>query len=401
MIKYLIVFFIILLNFFFSITSCLSEKQMKDDLVCIDIRKNYPEKEFFLTDLADVTYIYLNSENENYLFQGGIRCVTENTIVVYDNSSESILFFYKNGKPKSRFNRKGQGPEEYIFARTIIYDEVADDVFVLSSGNPDIILVYSSIGEYKRNLILPKGTFVNPFLSFDEESLFVYNSRSDIKRTTQNKEDLPEDFFYIPFARISKEDGKILDSIELYNNSIILKDDRDFKDREFPPIGLTTRIIKCSEGILVCNPEADTVFLFSKEKCLKPIICKTPLVGTLDPMVYMNNCVDVGRYQFMEVFTVRWEEGAFPFPVKYFIRDKKTGEVFRQKIILPDYKGKEFIFSPLQSGRDYENGPWFELDLIELKHAYNENRLNGKLKELVATLDEDKDNNVFMFVKFK
>ena len=129
------------------------------------------------------------------------------------------------------------------------------------------------------------------------------------------------------------------------------------------------------------------------------MICKTPLVSATDPMVYMNNCVDAGRYQFMEVYTVRWEEGAFPFPAKYYMRDKKTGEIFRQKIILPDYKGKEFLFHSFY--RDYENGPYLELDLIELKQAYNEDRLSGKLKELVATLNEEEDNNVFMFVHFK
>ena len=48
-----------------------------------------------------------------------------------------------------------------------------------------------------------------------------------------------------------------------------------------------------------------------------------------------------------------------------------------------------------------ENGYVVELSLFELKQAYKENRLSGKLKELVATLDEDKDNNVFMLLDFK
>ena len=44
---------------------------------------------------------------------------------------------------------------------------------------------------------------------------------------------------------------------------------------------------------------------------------------------------------------------------------------------------------------------YFELDLLELKQAFSENKLRGKLKELVGTLDEEKDNNVIMFVNFK
>ena len=87
-------------------------------------------------------------------------------------------------------------------------------------------------------------------------------------------------------------------------------------------------------------------------------------------------------------------------PVKYLIRNKKTGEVFRQKITLPDYKDKEFVIG-IRTSRAYDEGVFFELDLIELKQADRENKLSGKLKELVASLNENKDNNVFMFVDFK
>jgi len=74
--------------------------------------------------------------------------------------------------------------------------------------------------------------------------------------------------------------------------------------------------------------------------------------------------------------------------------------VFRQKITLPDYKGKDF-FIGLGVLRSYEECVFFELDLVELKQAYRENKLSGKLKELVSTLDDEKDNNVIMFVYFK
>ena len=40
------------------------------------------------------------------------------------------------------------------------------------------------------------------------------------------------------------------------------------------------------------------------------------------------------------------------------------------------------------------------MDLSELKKAYKENRLYGKLKELVAALDENKDNEVYIIARF-
>jgi len=88
------------------------------------------------------------------------------------------------------------------------------------------------------------------------------------------------------------------------------------------------------------------------------------------------------------------------FPVQYYMRNKKTNEIIHPKLLLSDYEGKAFFISPLQARiSNFDNGVFFELDLVELKKAFAMNRLNGKLKELVATLNDD-DNNVFMMVQF-
>ena len=114
--------------------------------------------------------------------------------------------------------------------------------------------------------------------------------------------------------------------------------------------------------------------------------------------------MDAGQYQFIKCIVVR-QGDVYPgrFPAKFYIRDKKTGNIFRQKLLLPDFKGKKFIINPgtqVFNGSIYGNGDFFELDLIELKQAYRENMLSGKLKDLVATLNEDEDNNVFMLLDF-
>ena len=92
------------------VAGCSSNKQPADGLVSIDVRKNYPEKEILLTDIAGITYLCLNSDDADYLYKGRIHSITGNTIVVVDDVSGSVLFFSKDGMPKSRFNRKGQGP---------------------------------------------------------------------------------------------------------------------------------------------------------------------------------------------------------------------------------------------------------------------------------------------------
>ena len=107
----------------FFITSCFSDKRVQDGLAFIDVRNKYPEKEILLTDIADVTYLHLNTADDEYLYQGYANCITENTIVVVENVSNSILFFSKDGNPKSRFNRWGRGPKDYLNTFDVIYDK--------------------------------------------------------------------------------------------------------------------------------------------------------------------------------------------------------------------------------------------------------------------------------------
>ena len=388
------------------VAGCSSNKQAKDGLPVIDIRKSYPEKEIILTDIADVTYLHLNTDNDEYLYKGTIQNVTDNTIVVYDNSSGSILFFSKDGSPKSRFNRSGQGPEEYLTVSRIMYDEEKDDVYVGGDERLNAILIYSSKGEYKRKIALPQDIHIPSMISFDDQSFYVHTLARVVN--TQNvfqsggETDLIPSSYYTTFYQIAKADGAVLDYLELPNNEtelMIVYYDKEIMLRPVP-----TRMVKGADGIFLCNPENDTVFLYDKDKSLTPVFYKTPPMRETKPKTYLNNCCDIGGYTFFEVITLDLDLSIRKpkFPISYYVLDKKTNEIFRQKIVLPDYKNKEFTITPNNIHKDnVTNGAFFELDLVELKEAYNENRLSGKLKDLVVTLNEFEDNNVFMFVYFK
>jgi hypothetical protein len=377
---------------------CSSGKHSKEGLPIIDLTNNYPEKEIFLTDIADVTYLYLNSDDDDYLYNGRIRCITESTIVVYDGYSNSFLFFSKDGNPKSRFNRWGQGPEDYFNAFNLIYDEVADELFVNGIGE-SIIQVYSSTGVYKRKITLPQGMAAE-LIDFDENSLFFYDYNIGNRKALAllRGEDIPaDDDHIVPFYRISKTDGGVLDYVELPGTHLLLGTNVDGRWLNLPQ----RYAVKCSEGVLLCIAGTDTVFLYSGDKLLTPVLYQTPSVVSSNPMQVLNNCIDRGQYQFFQVNTIHERVTTQDiFPIKCYLRNKITGEIVHPKLLLPDYNGKEFVINPARVG-DYENGYYFELGLSELKQAYRENKLGGKLKELVATLNEDEDNNVFMLVNFK
>ena len=387
--------------FFLSILliGCFSNKQSHEALPHIDVRKDYPEKEIVLTDIADVTYLCLNSDDEDYLYGGDIVYVAQNTIVVY---GKGILFFSKDGKPKSRFNRSGQGPEEYTRVSYILYDEATDDVYIFEAFS-NYIKVYSSSGEYKRKLTLPQRINDGEMVLFDDQSILVYDN-SKMWRNISKKYSKGGDkaAFIEPidstFFLISKIDGTALEYINLPSNNIdlsISSGDGDFIF--YGQVGFA-RVRKCPDGLFLYNPETDTVFLYSKDKLLTPYMHKKPMLSDLDPLIAMDICMDAGKFQFISV--IRYTANGGTQSAGYYMRHKKTGEIFRQKITLSDYKGKNFYVDP-RFLKYYEKSYHFELDLIELKDADRENRLSGKLKELVDTLNEYDDNNVFVLVDFK
>lgn len=368
----------------------LSCNRPESDLAYIDVTQNYPEKNILLTDIANVDYMYLNSDDDDFLYSGTINSITEHTVSVYDYPSGSILLFSRDGTPKSRFNRKGQGPEEYVNARSVIYDEVSDEVFVNTMRD---IQVYSSTGHYKRKITIPEGMTVDVITSFDEQSLIFYNMGIEAKRLLGEVD--PETDTKTPFYRISKTSGEILDAVEIPYAPLFLG--ITLNGQRIP--GRTKRLVESPEGVLLCSPETDTIFLYSSDRTLTPFLYKTPSVDATNPMKYVTNCLDRGQYQFIEVYTVRaGDKAPGLFPVTYYMRNKQTGEVVRPIFSLPEYKEKEFVITPSSA---YKDGYLFELDLIELKQAYDENKLSGKLKERVATLDEEKGNNVFVLLNFK
>ena len=390
------IFFTLLVSF---AAACTSDNQSKDGLSSIDVGKNYPVKEIILTDIADVMYVHLNTNDDDYLYKGCIRYETENTLVVPDEVSGSILFFSKDGSPKSRFNRYGSGPQEYVMKGRelqVIYDESADDVFVRSNF---VIQVYSSMGEYKRTLKLPHGTSPLKIVDFDDQSLFLYDQSKHqynnfYKMFGKEKYFVPHYDNDSSYFHISKTDGKIPDYLIFPSNEIdmteLLNDGSSVWHHR-------RNMKKHDAGVFLCHSDIDTVFLYGKDRSLTPVFCKTPLVSDMASKAILYNFMEVEKYQF---FCVCHFSGKIGGDYKYYFRDKQTGEIFRQKIILPDYKGEDFsLFDNMLtfSGNEAVTA----LGLSELKKAYRENRLSGQLKELVATLNEEKDNDVNMLIRFK
>ena len=102
---------------------CSGDGQYKEALLPqIDVNEEYPEKEIFLQDVADIEYIPLET-NEEMLFQGTIAAVSDKGILGVSQQGGKLFLFDRDGKAKNLICRKGDGPEEYNVIQRVDVDK--------------------------------------------------------------------------------------------------------------------------------------------------------------------------------------------------------------------------------------------------------------------------------------
>ncbi|MDL2265414.1 6-bladed beta-propeller [Parabacteroides sp. OttesenSCG-928-G07] len=396
-----------ILAIYLIVNGCNSSQPTQGDIIQIDVTKNYPEKEIKLTDIADISYIQLSEEDEDYLFEGFIATITQNTIVVFSNRTGDFFFFGKDGKPKSRFNRKGNGPEEYVSLLSAVYDEQTDELFVYDMK---MIRVYSSAGEYKRSLFIPKETWIGELRLFDDTSLLLYDNYDLVRfaesSSFEGTEDEPRDnknAYVSPFVRISRVDGSVLENIKIPQDFTI---DLAAIAPGIGAIGnsisgIKPRMTTYQNGVLLNHQEMDTIYLYDKSHRIIPVLTQTPSVKTTTPKVYINWFFDPGKYQFFEITKAIFVQGG-PLQSTYLMRDKQDGSIYQQKLLLEEFKGKEFFITHKIFLRmpDYKIGH-FNLNIDELREAYADNKLSGQLKEMMASMSKEKENDIIVLLQFK
>lgn len=142
------------------------------DIVTVDISQNYPKKELVLQDFMDVEYIPLET-NDEFITQGDVMAIDNKYIVVknWNNDGDIFLFDRKTGKGVRKWNRRGQGAEEYTFINGIVLDEGKNELYVNSTPSKKI-LVYDLFGNFKRSLNYVQGAefMYNPQIQISAES---------------------------------------------------------------------------------------------------------------------------------------------------------------------------------------------------------------------------------------
>ena len=354
------------------------KQKVSDGLWTFDVTKEYPTKEIYIQDIADVDYIPLET-NDSILWRGREVLYLDDDYIVGANRNNGVYFHDGKGKALNMFNKMGQGPKEYSDMYKVQYDKKSDEIYINDMFK---YYVYDKEGNFKRSFQGIEDKLysrIEQFFILNEDELIQYNYNNH-------------------YTRVSRLTGEHLGDIKLgvADSTTTLR----FKKNNMIFNTIVSHFTKDKEGYIITSFPSDTTYLLTSNLQLKPIGVRIPPVSSQDVPVFLLPVKNTPRYYFMS--TIKKEDS---FPTKAYMMDKKTNQIY----YLKDYfKNKDYIglkvhldmFGPAVLADLPNNVCVQSLNITKLCEAYEEGKLSGKLKDIAANLKED-DNPVLMIIKFR
>ena len=360
----------------------------------INTNKKYPFKEIILNDLADITYIPIET-NDHVLINNGINALShfsDKYIIIVNYKSYDCYIFDRNGKIINFFNHKGQGPNEYLNIIGITADEVKKEIYIVDHPQKHRILVYSFDGDFIRTLSLHSNTTIGTIHNFDKETLLC----EDNNHKNGNKK---------PYFLLSKQNGRIINELNIIFNKERISPRFYQKTGEKGVMAVSygyTPIIRFNEDFIIGDISQDTIYQYSKNKTLTPILVKTPSIYSQDPQMMVIPEFKTPKLFFLErtqrKFNFETKEG---FEREKIVYDYQSGLFYKYALKNKDYPNQIFYLN--SGGYAYRTGKNILCQFIsaeELIEANDEGELHGTLKDITKTLRID-DNPVLMIMKFR
>ena len=367
------------------------QKGNEGPLPVADFTKEYPAKDWLVSEHADVEYVRLETTDEVLLdnIASIYLSVTDRYIVTNNMREGRIFVFNRQGKHLHNFMRKGQSGEEFVFAKVVRVDDKAEEIFVLDTRNK--VLVYTLDGKFKRVLDIPKDMLADDLWNYDDEWLLSYDSynldRGDLPCAEQ------------PFFLLSKKDGSVK------------RIDVNAKDRIGPRIyfqqGDQKGVMSVSFNYIYKNGDEfvlgelgnDTVFMLKKGE-VSPLLVRTP--GSKDKDVRSMMCapLKLGDYIGVAEAPKSLSLGNTKFATKDVFLNLKTGE----KCILSLKDDVNFVEpTGIRHSNERVEAPknhilWMP-NTDRLFQWKEEGKLKGKLAEMLEDMSED-DNPILIIYKF-
>lgn len=384
--------------------ACKKEVQQTGDIIHVDVLEtSYPEKELLLQDFMDVEYIPLET-NDEFINQGFVQDVGEKYILVKNRKNGGDVFVYdRKGKALHKFNRKGQGAEEYVNITGMVLDEKNEEIFI-NSHHIQKILVYDLYGNYKRTLKhqVGKGSL---------KSYPYYSDLSSFYLEIYNYDDnnlICYDFLdaKTPFVLVSKKDGSITKKITIpfdkkKTGMVVGKKDEKTGLIVSASSGYYRSVLSYQKDWFLVEFSSDTIYQLLPDNSLSPFIVRTPSVDDMNPEVFLMIRLLADRYIFMETVKNEYDfEKNTGFPRTFLMYDKKENAFFNYKVCNGDYRSEKEIYMNVLRPLDGKIAAWDELEAADLLESLEKDELKGELKEIAEGLTED-SNPVIMLVKHR
>ena len=371
------------------VAGCSQSGIQSEDIITVDVTANYPYKELILQDFMDVEYIPLETKDD-FICQGRVVAVGKDVLIVRNHTNDGDIFiFSRNGKALRKINKKGQGGEEYTYYSTFVLDENKNELFVNDAFSKKI-LVYDLEGNFKRKLPHKDNFLFFEMYNFDRDNLICHDSYND---NCTGDLHVGQSFIII-----SKQDGSITKEIQIpfekkETIKVVNKDEASGLNYVYLP-STVHPIVPYFENYVLVELSADTVYGYSPDHTMKPLIVRTPSIGSMKPEEFLLLSIITDRYYFMEAV-----EKTIEFSFTNIVYDKQENALYRYKVYNDDYNNDEEAFlksRPLNG----EIPSCQYLEAWKLVQDYKGGRLKGRLKEIAAKLDPE-DNPVIMLIKHK
>ena len=379
------------------VTGCGDANQKTSGLPQIDVRTDYPEKEICLQDVAEVSYIPLETTDEILLDEGtGVEVLSSKGIVCV--SDNKVYIFHPDGKLGSILDKKGEGPGEYRYLFYTDVDWERKEIYV-HDGSQKAVLVYSLDGIYKHQFKADVNIRQHDLMNDNQGHLILYRENPG-----GQKEGIIEPP-YRPVIRLSLEDGKVdsLSHRSHYFTTMFLKvalgDGTPWT--VYIPMPALTRL---NNEVYVSEVASDTIYRLA-DGTIEPFITRTPSVREEDGkyLLYLQGITS--RHYFLRLQAKKMDASS-AIGNMIHVKDENTKKIMYDKatgdICIPLFKNQDYqaldCDELLFNGCD-ANTAYMKLDAFTLIEALEAGELSGELKSIAEGLKED-DNPVLMVVKF-
>ncbi|GCB36862.1 hypothetical protein KGMB02408_38070 [Bacteroides faecalis] len=377
-----------------------STHALSNGLIEIDVKKEYPKKDIVLNDIAEITYIPLETNDSSVIHPSFEMSLSTDTIITGDYFQSKLFFFNKKGSYLGGFKRCcGQSGEEYNRLSLFIVDYTQQELYVYDRFFFSRILVYDFSGNFKRRIKLSKQVWLRHLYVYDDKNLIGY-SKWSWHGNFDGKSDVVEEN---PYYFIDKQTGAMSPVPITIKKRI--SDDVKFRDEKTGESMLTSLymnpMLKTKDGFIIADPSLDTVYHFVNDVLTPVTVFKNrdmeENLVDLHSVIFYSDRYLLLEVQKKEVDYAR--KTLVEHPNHFLFCDRETQEICEATLYISDKTSKLKIDSYDVS--EIPDNMFVSLFTAGyLKWLLEQGTLKGELKKIAENLDEEA-NSVMMIAKFK